>query len=113
MVVNDTATQTPAAEPSGADARRERAIRTIREAAFAALLAADAPQRTADLARSVAERCGLATDESSLGAVAPLVRMVLDSDPAFAHTAGSGTWQRASQKEAPTVAVRWRGRLKS
>ncbi len=87
MLVNDPTTQTPAAENSGADVQRDRAVRTLREAAFEALLAADAPQRTADLARSVAERCGLPTDESSLGGVAPLVRMILDSDPAFAHTA--------------------------
>ena len=56
---------------------RERAIRTLRDAAFEALLAAGESQRTTDLARAVAERCGLATDESSLSAVAPLVRMVL------------------------------------
>lgn len=87
MIVNDPDTQTPAADSTGAEARRERAIRTVRDAAFAALLAADAPQRTTDLARAVAEQCGLATDENSLGAVAPLVRMVLDRDPAFTHTA--------------------------
>jgi hypothetical protein len=87
MIVNDPSMQTPAADPSGAEARRERAIRMVRDAAFASLLTADAPQRTTDLARAVAERCGLATDENSLGAVAPLVRMVLDSDPAFTHTA--------------------------
>jgi hypothetical protein len=87
MVVNDPAKQSPAAKTSGADARRERAIRNVRDAAFAVLLAADSPQRTTDLARSVAERCGLATDEATLGAVAPLVRMVLDSDHTFVHTA--------------------------
>src|SRR5919198_252431 len=40
MVVNDPATQTPAANSSGADARRERAIRNVRDAAFAPLVAA-------------------------------------------------------------------------
>src|SRR5687767_11424220 len=87
MIVNDPGTQPPAADSTGAEARRERAIRTVRDAAFAALLAADAPQRTTDLARAVAERCGLGTDETSLGMIAPLVRLVLDRDPAFVHTA--------------------------
>jgi hypothetical protein len=96
MIVNDPGTQPPAADPSGAEARRERAIRTVRDAAFAALLAADAPQRTTDLARNVAERCGLGTDENSLGAVAPLVRMVLDRDPAFVHTARQ--WDLAARE---------------
>src|SRR2546425_5488792 len=75
MIVNDPGTQTPAAEISGADARRERAIRIVRDAAYAALLAAGAAQRTTDLARAVAERCGLAVDESGVSLVAPLVRM--------------------------------------
>src|SRR5262249_1155248 len=87
MIVNKPATQPPAADLSGADARRERAPRTVRDAAFEALLASSEPQRTTDLSRAVAERLGLATDENSLGAVAPLVRMVLDSDAAFVHTA--------------------------
>jgi hypothetical protein len=96
MIVNKPATQTPAAEPSGADARRERAIRTLRDAAFEALLASSEAQRTTDLARAVAERCGLATDETSLGTVAPLVRMVLDSDSAFVHTARQ--WDLAARE---------------
>jgi hypothetical protein len=96
MIVNDPVTQTPAAKSSGADARRERAIRTLRDAAFEVLLAALEPQRTTDLARAVAERCGLATDEQSVGLVAPLVRMVLDSDPAFAHTARQ--WNLAARE---------------
>jgi hypothetical protein len=87
MIANESATQTPAAETPGADARRERAIRNLRDAAFAALLEAGEPQRTTDLARAVAERCGLPTDETAVGAIAPLLRMVLDSDPGFQHTA--------------------------
>jgi hypothetical protein len=105
MIVNDPDTQTPAADPTGAEARRERAIRTVRDAAFEALLTADTPQRTTDLARAVAERCGLATDENSLGLVAPLVRMVLDRDPAFAHTARQ--WNLAA-REGRTEADRKR-----
>jgi hypothetical protein len=96
MIVNDPATQTPAAETSGAEARRERAIRTLRDAAFETLLAAGEAQRTTDLARAVAERCGLATDENTVGIVAPLVRMVLDSDPAFVHTARQ--WDLAARE---------------
>src|SRR3989442_13272538 len=96
MIVNDPGTQTPAAEISGADARRERAIRIVRDAAYAALLAAGAAQRTTDLARAVAERCGLAVDESGVSLVAPLVRMVLDRDPAFAHTARQ--WNLAARE---------------
>lgn len=96
MIANDTVSQTPAAELSGADARRERAIRILRDAAFAALLAAGEPQRTTDLARAVAERCGLPTDENSLATVAPLVRLVLDRDPAFVHTARQ--WDLAARE---------------
>jgi len=96
MIVNNPTKQTPAAEISGADARRERAIRIVRDAAYAALLAAGAAQRTTDLARAVAERCGLAADESGVSLVAPLVRMVLDRDPAFAHTARQ--WNLAARE---------------
>src|SRR5205807_1301867 len=96
MIVNNPATQTPAAKPSGADARRARAIRTVRDAAFEVLLASPESQRTTDLARAVAERCGLSTDENSLGTVAPLVRLVLDSDAAFVHTARQ--WDLAARE---------------
>jgi hypothetical protein len=87
MTVHETNPQSPAADATGADARRERAIHTLRDAAFAALLAAGEPQRTTDLARAVAERCELPTDENTVGAVALLLRMVLDGDAAFAHIA--------------------------
>jgi hypothetical protein len=96
MIANENVSQTPAAETSGADARRERAIRTVRDAAYAVLLESGEPQRTTDLARAVAERCGLPTDENSLGTVAPLLRMVLDSDPAFLHTARQ--WDLAARE---------------
>ncbi len=57
MIVNNPTKQTPAAEISGADARRERAIRIVRDAAYG---------------------------------------MVLDRDPAFAHTARQ--WNLAARE---------------
>ena len=50
------------------------------------LLASEAPLRTADLGRRIAERLGLALDEEGLGALAALVRLILDSDPTFSHS---------------------------
>jgi hypothetical protein len=64
---------------------RSRALDAIRSQALEAILEADEPLRTVDVAREVSERLGLDLNEEEMGGLASLARMVLDSDPLFSQ----------------------------
>lgn len=64
---------------------RARALDAIRGEALLTILESDEPLRTADIARSVAERLDLELTEEETGGLAQIVRMVLDSDPLFSQ----------------------------
>ncbi len=67
------------------DNLRARALDAVRGEALLTILESDEPLRTADVARSVAERLDLELGEEELGGLAQIVRMVLDSDPLFSQ----------------------------
>jgi hypothetical protein len=81
----DTLPRTRAfAEPEGPLSPRDEAVRYLKTLAFDVFLAAPEPLKTLDAALAVMERCGLrAPSEEAAGSFAGLVRLVLDSDPAF------------------------------
>lgn len=79
-------TATIAPELTAEERRRARALDLLRTTLLEVILESDAPLRTADLARLVAERLGLSLTEEQAGGLAVLTRMVLDTDPLFSQS---------------------------
>ncbi|MBM3459494.1 MAG: hypothetical protein FJX77_13315, partial [Armatimonadetes bacterium] len=65
---------------------RPRALEAVRGTAFDVVLASQEPLRTADVARSIAERLELALTEEEMGGLASLSRMLMDGDPLFSQS---------------------------
>lgn len=81
---------------------RDEALKTLKALAYDVLLAHPLPMKTADVARAVLERAGPALrpvagdGEDGAGSFAGLVRLVMDSDPAFFHK--DRQWQLAARQ---------------
>jgi hypothetical protein len=95
-------TASPTAGAAAPESARDQAIQTLKELAYDVLLAASEPLKTVDVARGVLERAGPALrlpagdGEDAAGSFAGLVRLVLDSDPAFYHE--NRQWQLAGRR---------------
>jgi hypothetical protein len=87
MTLHSVPTVKPFADTTGQLSARDEAISYLKGLVLDVLLESPEPLKTVEVARAVMERCGLSAEEHdpAAGNFAGLIRLVLDSDPAFLH----------------------------
>ncbi|MBI3909303.1 MAG: hypothetical protein HY320_00015 [Armatimonadetes bacterium] len=85
MSINIPVQATEVVERTAEERQRQQALDWLRSLALGVVISAPEPLRTADVGREVAEQLGLILDEEESGALASLMRLVMDSEATFAH----------------------------
>jgi hypothetical protein len=101
MTLSSVPTVKPFADTTGQLSARDEAISYLKGLVLDVLLDSPEPLKTVEVARAVMERCGMSAEEHdpTTGNFAGLIRLVLDSDPAFLHE--NRQWDLAARRPRP------------